>query len=181
MANDGRILACDVHPRKLQALAARCALLGATCVEAYDLDAREIGHRWPQAADAVLVDAPCSGLGTIRRRPEIKWRAAEADLARHAALQGALLDGACEAVKPGGVLVYSVCSLEREEGPEVVRAFLARHRGFALTAFPATFPRAIGGRPVDGVERGEVVLWPHRYDTDGFYIAVIGRDQDRML
>lgn len=181
MANAGRIVACDIHPRKLQALAARCALLGASCVEAYDLDARAIGNRWPGFADAVLVDAPCSGLGTIRRRPEIKWRAAEADLARHAALQGALLDGACGAVKPGGVLVYSVCSLEPEEGSEVVRAFLARHPGFALRAFPATFPRAIGGLPVDGVERGEVVLWPHRHDTDGFYIAVVGRDQSRML
>lgn len=175
MANDGRILACDVQPKKLQALAARCALLGAGCVEAYDLDARAIGRRWPEAADAVLVDAPCSGLGTIRRRPEIKWRAAEADLPRHALVQGALLDGACGAVRPGGLLVYSVCSLEPEEGSDVVRAFLGRHPDFTLTPFPAAFPRTVGGRSVDGVERGEVVLWPHRYDTDGFYVAVARR------
>ena len=175
MADQGRILACDVHPKKLQALAARCALVGAGCVDAYDLDAQAIGSRWPGLADAVLVDAPCSGLGTVRRRPEIKWRAAEADLPRHAGLQRAILDGACGAVKPGGVLVYSVCSLEAEEGPEVTREFLGRHRDFALASFPDAFPRTVGGRQVDGAERGEVFLWPHRHDTDGFYLAVLRR------
>lgn len=175
MADRGRILACDVHPRKLQALAARCALLGVNCVEAHDRDARAIGQLWPGLADIVLVDAPCSGLGTARRRPEIKWRVREDDLPRHAALQGALLDGASGAVRPGGRLVYSVCSLEAEEGADVVRAFLARRADFTLTAFPATFPRTIGGQPIDGCESGEVMLWPHRHDTDGFYIAVLRR------
>jgi 16S rRNA (cytosine967-C5)-methyltransferase len=111
----------------------------------------------------------------VRRRPEIKWRAAEADLPRHAGLQRAILDGACGAVKPGGALVYSVCSLEAEEGPEVTRAFLGRHRDFALAPFPDAFPRTVGGGQVDGAERGEVFLWPHRHDTDGFYVAVLRR------
>ncbi len=175
MANQGRIIACDVHPGKLQALAARCALVGAGIVEAYHLDATEIGDRWPGLADAVLVDAPCSGLGTIRRRPEIRWRALEADPSSHAERQRAILDGSCGAVKPGGVLVYSVCSLEVEEGPGAVRAFLARHPDFAPVPFPKAFPRAVGGQSVDGVEAGETLLLSHRHDTDGFYIARLRR------
>lgn len=175
MGNRGQIMACDVHARKLQALAERCALLGAECVEAHHLDAREIGRRWPGLADMVLIDAPCSGLGTIRRRPEIRWRAAEADLPGHAASQFAILDGAAGAVKPGGVLVYSVCSLEPEEGVDVVRAFLTRHPDFAPAPFPGVFPRILAGHPVDGADAGQALLLPHRHDTDGFFIARLRR------
>ncbi|MDR7483831.1 MAG: 16S rRNA (cytosine(967)-C(5))-methyltransferase RsmB [Armatimonadota bacterium] len=175
MGNRGRLIACDVHPRKLQTLARRASTMGATCVEAHHLDAREIGARWPDAADVVVVDAPCSGLGTIRRRPEIKWRTQEADLPRHAALQRAILDGAARAVRPGGILVYSVCSLEPEEGPQVVAAFLADHPAFARTPMPPSFPRTVAGQPVDATAPGEVRLQPHRHDVDGFYIARLRR------
>jgi 16S rRNA (cytosine967-C5)-methyltransferase len=175
MGNAGRLVACDVHPRKLQTLARRATVMGATCVEAHHLDAREIGGRWPDLADAVLVDAPCSGLGTLRRRPEIKWRAAEADLARHAAAQRAILCGAAGAVRPGGLLVYSVCSIEPEEGPRVVEAFLAAHPWFARAPLPGLFPRALGSHAVDETARGEVLLLPHRHDVDGFYIARLRR------
>ncbi len=175
LQNQGLVLACDVHPRKLEALAHRAAAMGATCVEAHLMDAREIGRRWPEQADAVLVDAPCSGLGTLRRRPEIKWRASEEALARHAAAQQAILAGAAGAVGPGGALVYSVCSLEPEEGPQVVRAFLAAHPAFALAPFPPAFPRVLGTRPVEDPVAGEVHLFPHRHDTDGFYIARLER------
>ncbi len=175
LQNHGRVLACDVHPRKLEALAHRAAAMGATCVEAHHLDAREIGRRWPEQADAVLVDAPCSGLGTIRRRPEIKWRASEGALARHAGLQQAILAGAAGAVRPCGALVYSVCSLEPEEGPQVVHAFLVAHPAFALAPFPPAFPRVVRARPVEDPVAGEVHLFPHRHDTDGFYIARLER------
>lgn len=175
MANTGRVVACDAHPRKLQTVARRAAVVGATCVEAHHLDAREIGRRWPDQADAVLVDAPCSGLGTVRRRPEIKWRAAEADLARHAAAQQTILRGAAGAVRQGGVLVYSVCSIEPEEGPQVVDAFLAAHPWFARAPLPGLFPRAVGGHTLEGTSDGEVFLLPHRHDVDGFYIARLRR------
>ena len=175
MGNAGRVLACDIHQGKLQAVARRAAAMGATCLEAHHLDAREIGRRWPGEADAVLVDAPCSGLGTVRRRPEIKWRATEDALARHAAAQQAILAGAAGAVRPGGALVYSVCSLEPEEGPQVVRTFLAAHPTFALAPLPEAFPRTVGSSPVDDPATGEVRLFPHRHDTDGFYIARLQR------
>ncbi|MDR7418019.1 MAG: 16S rRNA (cytosine(967)-C(5))-methyltransferase RsmB [Armatimonadota bacterium] len=175
MGNRGRVIACDVHPRKLQALAERAARMRATCIEAHHLDARDIGRQWPRAADAVLVDAPCSGLGTIRRRPEIKWRVTEAALVRHAEAQTAILAGASGAVRPGGTLVYSVCSLEPEEGPAVVEAFLARHPEFARDELPQAFPRVLNGSPLEETRPGEVYLWPHRHDTDGFYIARLRR------
>jgi len=175
MHDAGRLIATDVQPRKLAALAERCAAMGATCVEAHHQDARDLGTRFAGAADAVLVDAPCTGLGTVRRRPEIKWRVAEDALARCATLQAAILAGAAGAVRPGGHLVYSVCSLEPEEGPQVVRAFLAAHPTFAPAPMPDAFPRRVGGQPVAGLDAGEVWLLPHRHDVDGFYIVRLQR------
>lgn len=175
MANLGRVMAVDVHPGKVQALARRAEAFGATCVEVHNLDAQELGRRWPGAADAVLVDAPCSGLGTVRRRPEIKWRIDEQWLLRSAQKQQAILRGASGAVRPGGTLVYSVCSNEPEEGPEVVGGFLSAHPSFAFAPFAGTFPNVVGGHPVDGVEAGEAHLLPHRHGTDGFYVARLRR------
>lgn len=176
MKNAGRVLACDLHPGKLRVLAARSALLGATCLEAHQLDARDLGRLHPARADAVLVDAPCSGLGTVRRRPEIKWRATPDALPRHAEAQRAILAGASGAVRSGGVLVYSVCSLEPEEGPEIIEWFLAGHPEFARAPMPEGFPRALNGCPLDGQVPGEVRLLPHRHDTDGFFVARLRRE-----
>ncbi len=175
MGNTGRVLACDIHARKLHALAQRCATMGATCVEVRQHDARELGRRLPESADAVLVDAPCSGLGTIRRRPEIKWRIIEATLRRLGEAQQTILSGAAGAVRSGGALVYSVCSLEPEEGPDVIRAFLDRHPRFEPDPLPESFPREVAGSPIDGAVPGEVFLLPHRHDTDGFFIARLRR------
>jgi 16S rRNA (cytosine967-C5)-methyltransferase len=175
MKNEGRVLACDLHPRKLQALAQRSALLAATCIEAHHLDARDLWRLHPARADAVLVDAPCSGLGTVRRRPEIKWRATPDALPRHADTQRAILSGAAGAARSGGVLVYSVCSLEPEEGPQVIEAFLAGHRDFARDPMPEGFPRVLNGRPLEQTSAGEIRLFPHRHDTDGFYLARVRR------
>jgi len=117
-----------------------------------------------------LLDAPCSGLGTLRRRPEIKWRRRPEDLPRAAALQTALLAGVAEAVSPGGLLVYSTCSLEPEETDEVIDAFLARHAAFALEA-PGPDLQAFA----DPVRRGILRAWPHRHETDGFFVARLRR------
>jgi 16S rRNA (cytosine967-C5)-methyltransferase len=175
MGNRGKILACDIHPAKVAALARRTAALGVTVVEADVVDAREIGRRWARHADAVLVDAPCSGLGTIRRRPEIKWRARPDSLPRHSAQQIEILAGAAGAVRPGGHLVYSVCSLEPEEGPAVVDRFLAAAPEFEWAPFGPRFPREVSGMAVAARRDGEAELMPHRHDTDGFYIARLRR------
>ncbi len=155
MHNQGRIIALDVQPAKLRALSALCARLGLDIVEAHHLDARQAGRRFRGLADRVLVDAPCSGLGVIRRRPEIRWRVDPATPQTAAAQQGRLLDGVTGALQPGGTLVYAVCSLEPEEGEEVIAGFLRRHPEFAA-------------------EETRLLL-PHRDGMDGFYMCRLGR------
>ena len=168
MGGRGRVLACDVTPKKVETVARQCRRVGATGVETRVLDAALLGEACPDAADRVLVDAPCSGLGVVRRRPEIRWRVRPDDLAALAARQKRLLAGAAGAVRPGGRLVYSVCSLEPEEGREVIATFLA--------AFPTFEPAAIEGRPFATPDApGTVFLYPHQAGTDGFFVASLRR------
>ena len=168
MENRGRVLAFDILPQKLETVTRQCARLGVTCVETGVLDAATLGARYPAAADRVLVDAPCSGLGVLRRRPEIRWRVRAEDLAALAERQRRLLQGAAAAVRPGGRLVYSVCTIEPEEGPEVVAGFLAASPEFAPAPIE-DWPFAAPGAP------GTAFLYPHRAGTDGFFVAALRR------
>jgi 16S rRNA (cytosine967-C5)-methyltransferase len=170
----GRVIACDVHAGRLEVVRRRARALGLRSIEAVVADARTLGERWPGAADRVLVDAPCSGLGVVRRRPEIRWRVLPEHLPAHAARQLELLCGACGAVRPGGVLLYSVCTTEPEEGPEVVAQFLRARPDF----MPDPDLPVPDGLPVGGDPPGVLTLWPHRHDTDGFYIARVRRLPD---
>ncbi len=124
------------------------------------------------AFDAVLLDAPCSGFGTTRRKPEIKLRRTAADVAADAALQRELLEAAAARTAPGGVLVYSVCSPLPAEGVDVVEPFLARHADFSVEPARAVLPWL----PEDAVDaRGFVHLLPHRHDADAFFCARLRR------
>jgi 16S rRNA (cytosine967-C5)-methyltransferase len=172
MENRGRVLACDVLPAKLDTVKRQCARLGVTSVETRVIDAAGLGEVYPGAADRVLVDAPCSGLGVIRRRPEIRWRVGPGDLAPLAAAQIRLLEGAAGAVRPGGRLVYSVCTAEPEEGRAVVAAFRAAVPAFEpvpVEAWPLAVPDAVPDVP------GAALLYPHRAGTDGFFVAALQR------
>jgi 16S rRNA (cytosine967-C5)-methyltransferase len=121
-------------------------------------------------ADRVLVDAPCSGTGTLRRNPDIKWR--PTDPAALAAVQGEILAEAAALVRPGGRLVYATCSLLREENEDVVAAFLAGHAEYAI--IPAA--EALARRQIVLPDDGHYLrLWPHRHGTDGFFGAVLLR------
>lgn len=136
----GLVVASDVRPRRVRLLGstiARCRLDNAPIVQ---VPATGPLPFRPGAFDLVLVDAPCSGLGTIRREVDIRWRRDEADLARMAAAQLVLLMRAAETVAPGGTLVYATCSSEPEENDEVAAAFLADHPGFALVHEHRTLP-----------------------------------------
>jgi 16S rRNA (cytosine967-C5)-methyltransferase len=162
MENRGRILATDPHPARLARLRAACRLLGATIVEAraegVDGLAREVGP----VCDRVLVDAPCSNLGVLRRNPDAKWRRRETDLAGLAATQSAILDAAARLVRPGGVLLYATCSLEPEENEAVVAGLRDRQPAFAPDPIPAPVPAACLAAP-------EMLRTdPHRHGTDGF-------------
>ncbi len=166
----GDVLALDRSPHAIRRLVEAAARLGLATVHATLYDARWAGGAWAGRFPRVLLDAPCTGLGTLRRRPEIKWRRRPEDLPRAAALQTALLAGVAEAVSSGGLLVYSVCSLEPEETDEVIDAFLARHAAFALEA-PGPDLAAFA----DPVRPGILRAWPHRHDTDGFFVARLRR------
>lgn len=160
------IVAADASPRRLRSLAELLARWGAPEVRMVAADGRRPPFRG--AFRTLLVDAPCSGLGTLARHPDLRWRAHPGDPARHAARQRALLGALAPLVSPGGRLVYAVCSLEREEGAEVVDAFLAARPDFcAETALPAWSARFKDG-PWLGTR-------PERDGGDGFFVAVLRR------
>ncbi|MDR5708418.1 MAG: 16S rRNA (cytosine(967)-C(5))-methyltransferase RsmB [Armatimonadota bacterium] len=170
MRNEGRLLSCEVHPRKVETLRRTAERAGARCVEPVLLDARHLGERYPEVADRVLVDAPCTGLGVIRRRPEIRWRVLPDGPARAARRQRELLAGAARALRPGGVVVYAVCSPEPEEGEKVVEWGM---RAAGLVPDPFEIPWRGGQLEASG---GRLLLLPHRHDTDGFFIARLRRE-----
>ena len=163
LAGDGLVVALDPRPAGARHILARAARLHAPGVRACVAD----GRRPPLARpfDAVLVDAPCSGLGTLRRHPELRWRRRPEDLPRLAALQASLLAGTAPLVRPGGVLVYAVCTLTHEENTDVVRDFLAAHPRFTLEHAGPYLPAAV----VDGA--GFLRTAPHRHGLDGFFAA----------
>jgi 16S rRNA (cytosine967-C5)-methyltransferase len=168
----GEVVALDSSPRAIRRLEEARTRLGLAMVRLRLGDARAAGSLWDSRFARVLLDAPCTGLGTLRRRPEIKWRRTPADPERAAAVQDALLDGVAAAVAPGGVLVYSTCSLEPEETDAVTARFLAGHPEFRLDDILAVSGalRALAAGP------GVLRAWPHRHGTDGFYVARLRRE-----
>jgi 16S rRNA (cytosine967-C5)-methyltransferase len=177
MENRGRVLACDIVPAKLDAVARQAKRLGVAIVEPRLLDAARLGEAVSSGADRVLVDAPCSGLGVLRRRPEIRWRIQPGQLSVLAARQRTIVEHAAGAVRVGGLLVFSVCTLEPEEGPAVASAFLRARPEFdaePIAGWPPghgdeAVPAAVPGGP------GAAFLYPHLHDTDGFFVAMFRR------
>ncbi|MGI9859868.1 16S rRNA (cytosine(967)-C(5))-methyltransferase RsmB [Moorella naiadis] len=170
MGNQGVILAGDVHPHRLDLITANCRRLGVTCVHTILADARELGEEYPETADYILIDAPCSGSGVLRRRPDARWRKELPRTRELTRLQLAILKGACRALKPGGVLVYSTCSLLPEENQEVVREFLQQAGEFQADSLEPWLP----GLPPDlqiSARQGLVQFLPQRHGTDGFFMA----------
>jgi 16S rRNA (cytosine967-C5)-methyltransferase len=166
--NRAQIIACDIHSHRLETLLASCQRLGVTSVETVLLAATE-GLPFAEAEkfDRVLIDAPCTGTGTLRRNPEIKWRLGADDIKRLAEIQSILLARGAQWLKPGGRLIYSTCSVEPEENEEVVEKFLAANPEFQLAQVEV---------PEDCLTaEGFVRTFPHRQGTDGFFAAVLWR------
>lgn len=168
MQGEGHLLACDIDRPRLSRLAPRAARAGAV-VETRLLDPGREGEAladWQGRADAVMIDAPCSGTGTWRRGPEARWRLTPQGLARYARMQAEVLRIGADLVRPGGRLTYVVCSLLDAEGPDVVAAFLAGNPGWraAEQDVGAGTPRGAGLR-----------LSPWDTATDGFFFATLHR------
>lgn len=160
-----RVVAAEASPRRLATLARLVSRWGAPNVSVLAADARR--PPFARAFDAVLLDAPCSGLGTLARHPDIRWRRRPGDLDRHPALQTALLDSLAPLVRPGGRLVYATCSVEPEENEEVVRPFLAAHPAFQADELPA-WVEPFRDDPF-------VRLEPARHRGDAFFVARLRR------
>ncbi len=154
MADEGTLVAVERHPGRAEALRHTCARMRATIAEVSVADAASLQVEEP--FDRVLVDPPCSGLGTLQARPDIRWRASPASVHELSGLQGEILDAAAAAAASGGTVVYSVCTISQPEGTGVIGRFLAGHPQFRLAE--------------------ERQLLPHRDGTDGFYIARLVRD-----
>jgi 16S rRNA (cytosine967-C5)-methyltransferase len=162
MGNRGRVVAADPNARRLDLLREACARLGATIVEARLGDARALATALGPVCDRVLVDAPCSNLGVLRRNPDGKWRRRPDDLATLALAQAGILEAAAGLVRPGGILVYATCSLEPEENEAVVAGLRAGHPDFAPDPLPPVVPPACRAAP------DILRMDPHRHGSDGF-------------
>ncbi|MHB1199793.1 MAG: RsmB/NOP family class I SAM-dependent RNA methyltransferase [Polaromonas sp.] len=174
MRNTGRLYAFDTSGHRLAALKPRLARSGLSNVHPVAI-AHERDDRIKRLAgkiDRVLVDAPCSGLGTLRRNPDLKWRQSPKAIEELAAKQSAILQSAARLLKPGGRLVYATCSILREENEAIAEAFSAAHNDFNLLETGPLLTH-LGVEHAESLARGPYLrLWPHRHQTDGFFAAV---------
>lgn len=174
MEGKGKVWANDLHEHKRKLIAEAAGRLKLTNVEAISGDAAALGERFgPNSMDAVLLDAPCSGFGVIRRKPEIKWTKSESDIREIAAVQRRLLEAAAGLVKPGGALVYSTCTIEQEENEAQIDRFLTEHPEFSLDSeWPEELVRRLQASGAAGASfTGQVQLLPQHFGSDGFFIA----------
>ena len=163
MDNQGEILSCDLHPHKKKLIQAGADRLGLDIIHPKTADGKVFREEWADAFDLVLVDAPCSGLGVIRKKPDIRYKD-PAPLASLPEVQLSILRNASRYVRPGGTLIYSTCTLLCRENEEVVDGFLADHPDYRPESF-------LLPDPLGQIDAGMVTLWPHRHGTDGFFIC----------
>jgi 16S rRNA (cytosine967-C5)-methyltransferase len=167
MANRGELVATDISRAKLPLIRDAAQRLGIDCLTVASADLHRPETLPAGGFDRILLDAPCSGLGVIRRNPEAKWRLTPEDILRLAAAQKNMCAGAANMLKRGGVLVYSTCSTSLEENELVVEDFLSRHPDYVLEDLNGLFPDNRELFTTEGMFRA----WPHRHGMDGFFAA----------
>jgi 16S rRNA (cytosine967-C5)-methyltransferase len=176
MQNSGRIIALDLHEHKTKLIDQSARRLGVTNIQTKAMDARKAGSFFsPASFDRLLLDVPCSGLGVIRRKPEIRWDKSLVDLEHLAEIQNALLERTCGLVRPGGWLIYSTCTVNRDENDHRLTDFLLRHPEFEWEpGFFRRLPEALKQCRVTP-DSSMVQLFPFQFDTDGFFIGCLRR------
>ena len=167
MENRGEILSCDIHENKLSRIQSGARRLGIGIIRTRCADARQNEPTYNEAFDAVLADVPCSGLGVIRKKPEIRYKDPET-IKELPVVQSDILENLSRYVRPGGVLLYATCTVLPEENEEVLTRFLETHGAFKPEGF-----RLPG--PAGDVPGGMITLWPQRHGTDGFFIGKLRR------
>lgn len=163
MGNRGSILSCDIHPHKISIIEKGAQRLGINIISARVQSAAEYNPEFEQAFDAIIADVPCSGLGVIRKKPDIRYKDLK-PLENLPQIQSAILDNVSRYLKPGGVLLYSTCTILPRENEAVVKAFLSAHKDFS--AEPIRVPNGL--RLADETF---VTLLPHLHESDGFFIC----------
>lgn len=163
------ITACDLHEKKLGRIISGAKRLGISGIKTVVMDAREPDNGFIDRFDLVIADVPCSGLGVIRKKPDIRYRP-QTELSGLPEIQGAILDGLSRCVKPGGTLLYATCTIRKRENEDVVRAFLSRSDTFFAEGFELPEPAGKAGG-------GMMTLLPHIHGTDGFFICRLRRRQ----
>lgn len=167
MQDKGKILSCDIYEHKLEKIRQGASRLGISCIEAVLADASVLHAPWRELADVVLCDVPCSGLGIIRKKPEIRYKDEHA-IETLPVLQARILQNCAQYVKAGGTLVYSTCTILQSENEDVVRAFLTENTDFRAVSW---------SHPVCcDVQDGMVTLLPGIHQTDGFFIAKLRKN-----
>ena len=167
MEGKGQITSCDVHAHKIGIIENGAERLGIANITAKQQDATRRVAQWEEQMDVVIADVPCSGLGIIRKKPDIRYKDLT-ELADLPALQLVILENQSAYVKKGGVLIYSTCTVLKRENEDIVRAFLEKHEDFYLE--PLDLPEVFGKN-----ETGMLTLIPGEYDTDGFFISRLRR------
>lgn len=168
MGNKGLIYATDIHEHKIKLIEENCQRLGIEIIKPLVQDAAQFNPQWQDTADCVLVDAPCSGLGVLRRRAEARWTKTRLDLKTFPPLQRDILQNAARYVKPGGRLVYSTCTLEQAENHYIPTEFLENNPTWQYAGF---------NHPLTGEAIDELQLLPQRDGIDGFYICALVRKE----
>ena len=167
MENRGEVISCDLHPHKKKLMEAGAKRLGLDCMKPQTADATVFRDEWERGFDLVVADVPCSGLGVIRKKPDIRFKDAQ-PLEDLPEVQTRILDNVSRYVRPGGVLLYSTCTLLERENGHIVDTFLEKHKDFTAEQFQLP-------EPIGVVAEGRLTLWPHRNDTDGFFFARLRR------
>lgn len=169
MGNQGEILALDIHPHKLTLLDKNCRRLGIHIVKQQIGDATALPEDLREWADFILVDAPCSGLGVLRRRPDARWRKNPRQFSELVQLQAKILVNTARCLKKGGALVYSTCTINPAENLEQVRRFLTQHPAFILEDLTKYLPADLDTQ--NTMAKGYLEILPHRQGMDGFFIS----------
>lgn len=173
MGDRGIIKAFDIHPHRIKLIRENCVRLGINCVDPVEGDARRISPELTGQADFVLLDAPCTGTGVLRRRPDARWRKFPTQLPEIISLQREMLASVSRCVRSGGVLVYSTCSVMREENQGQVEAFLRSNPDFRADDLTGWLPPSLDRE--ESLAKGYLQLYPHRHGVDGFFIARLRR------
>lgn len=171
MHNKGVVYAHDLHKKKIKLIEEKAQVLNLTNIKAEQLDARKLAERYePETFDRILVDAPCSGLGVMRGKPDIKYNKNEEDIERLSEIQKDILSTVAPLLKPGGMLVYSTCTVDPGENEEVVREFLRKNNNYHIDErFYEELPTELKSSP--GITQYGLQIFPQTYQTDGFFLT----------